>query len=73
MRGQCHALSGPSEPHTPLRCGPHTPHEDGRERLLLEIKHAVFSHTLLPCSLPFTSNGKQKDGWMQEGRVYVRA
>lgn len=29
LRGQRHALPGPSEPHPPLRCGAHTPDENG--------------------------------------------
>lgn len=29
LRGQRHALAGPPEPDPPLRCGDHTPNENG--------------------------------------------
>lgn len=29
VRGQRHALAGPPEPDPPLRCGAHTPNENG--------------------------------------------
>ncbi len=49
--GQRHALPGPPEPHSPLRCGAYTPNEDGSEhtehihrRQISRNTHMCISH-----------------------------